>query len=400
MRFDTIDKKPNLFGIIYASIVMLVFLIIFIIGKQEEAICLLIMAYLLVVLYILGISFIRQLQYNPYSYNTIYYAGFFLFIFFILITIIRIFLLLVNNVEGYIFMNVVSCILSSAKNYMLLTFPLILVFSIGLVISNISLIRHEGKSLSNFLAIILAILMIAGEVILYRYDFYASGSQFEVMVHDIFANSFAAIYLYFECMVIGTIIAFVIVSRYEPNYDKEFMIVLGCGLMKDGSLTPLLKGRVDRALQFYNNQKKLTGKELTFIPSGGQGPDEVISESEAMKRYLLSQGIKEELIVKEDKSGTTEENMAFSKKIIEELDPEADVAFSTTNYHVFRAGLFARRVKMRAQGVGAKTKWYFMINATVREFVGLLTRHIGKQSAILIGMIVFYIVLTLIYYHF
>ena len=291
MRFDTIDKKPNLFGIIYASIVMLVFLIIFIIGKQEEAICLLIMAYLLVVLYILGISFIRQLQYNPYSYNTIYYAGFFLFIFFILITIIRIFLLLVNNVEGYIFMNVVSCILSSAKNYMLLTFPLILVFSIGLVISNISLIRHEGKSLSNFLARILAILMIAGEVILYRYDFYASGSQFEVMVHDIFANSFAAIYLYFECMVIGTIIAFVIVSRYEPNYDKEFMIVLGCGLMKDGSLTPLLKGRVDRALQFYNNQKKLTGKELTFIPSGGQGPDEVISESEAMKRYLLSQGI-------------------------------------------------------------------------------------------------------------
>ena len=118
MRFDTLDKKPNLFGIIYASIVMLVFLIIFIIGRQDEAICLLIMTYLLVVLYILGISFIRQLQYNPYSYNTIYYAGFFLFIFFILITIIRIYLLVANKVEGYSYMNVISCILSSAKNYM------------------------------------------------------------------------------------------------------------------------------------------------------------------------------------------------------------------------------------------------------------------------------------------
>ena len=399
IRFDTIDTKPKLYSIINATIVMVAFLIIFIIGKQDIAICLLLMAYMLVVMFLLGRAFIRQLQYNPYSYNTIYYAGFFMFVFFVFLTQLLIFMMISHNIGNYTYLDVINTILNSARNFMLLTFPLIFIFSLGLVISNISLIRHEGFGFSNLLAIILAVMMIGGEVFLYRYDYYVSGSEMEVMIHDLFAHSFAAVYLYFECMVIGTIIANIIVSRYEPDYDKDFMIVLGCGLMKDGSLTPLLRGRADRALSFYRRQKETTGKELIFITSGGQGPDEVISESEAMKRYLLSQGISEDQIIKEDKSANTQQNMAFSKEKIMTVKPEGKVAFSTTNYHVFRSGLFARRIKMRAQGVGAKTKWYFMINAAVREFVGLLTKHIDKQSLIIIGMIVFYIVLTLINYN-
>ena len=53
---------------------------------------------------------------------------------------------------------------------------------------------------------------------------------------------------------------------------------------------------------------------------------------------------------------------------------------------------------MRAQGMGAKTKWYFWPNAAVREFVGLLTAHRLKQAIILGSMIVFYVVLTLVAY--
>ena len=62
------------------------------------------------------------------------------------------------------------------------------------------------------------------------------------------------------------------------------------------------------------------------------------------------------------------------------------------------AGLCARRVKMRAVGMGAKTRWYFWPNAAVREFVGLLTEHKLKQVLIFGGMIVFYVVLTLLAY--
>ena len=113
-----------------------------------------------------------------------------------------------------------------------------------------------------------------------------------------------------------------------------------------------------------------------------------------MKRYLTEHGVPEEQIIEEDRSTDTFENMKFSKEKIWQIDPNGKIAFATTNYHVFRSGLFSRRVKMRAVGMGAKTKWYFWPNAAVREFVGLLTQHRGKQALILAAMIAFYVVMT------
>ena len=90
--------------------------------------------------------------------------------------------------------------------------------------------------------------------------------------------------------------------------------------------------------------------------------------------------------------------MRFSKQIIDGLRNNAKVAFFTTNYHVFRAGLKARRVHMDARGMGAPTRWYFWPNAAVREFVGLLTEHRGKQAAVLITLAAVYSVLTVLVY--
>ncbi|MBR3006534.1 MAG: YdcF family protein, partial [Erysipelotrichaceae bacterium] len=252
--------------------------------------------------------------------------------------------------------------------------------------------------LTNILGTILSLMLIGGFLFLYVFDYYVSGSEREVMIHDIHANLFTAVFLYFECMMIGTIIAGAIVANYVPKFDKDFMIILGCGMNKDGTPTPLLRGRCDAAIDFYQKQLKATGKELTFVPSGGQGSDEIISESECMKRYLLSKGIREEQIIKEDRSTDTFENMMLSKVKIREVSDSEKIAFATSKFHVFRAGLFARRVKMRAVGVGADTKWYFWPNAAVREFVGLLTKHRLKQACILIGMIIVYVGLTLLQY--
>ena len=80
------------------------------------------------------------------------------------------------------------------------------------------------------------------------------------------------------------------------------------------------------------------------------------------------------------------------------MNPEGRIAFSTTNYHVFRSGLKARRVKMRALGMGCRSKWYFWPNAAVREFVGLLTQHRVKQGLILLGLLVSFAVLTVLNY--
>ena len=117
-----------------------------------------------------------------------------------------------------------------------------------------------------------------------------------------------------------------------------------------------------------------------------------------MRNYLLQQGIPEARILLEDRSTDTAENMQFSSQLLGESSKTANIAFFTTNYHVFRAGLKSRQAGMRAVGMGAQTKWYFWPNAAVREFVGLLTEHIGKQALLLSGIAVVYAVLTVLVY--
>ena len=401
IRFDTLNKKPKLWNIAALTGGLALVLAFFLLRGAERfaaAISLSLGLYLLIVLVLLIRAFLGQLRYNPYSYNTIFYMGIALFLLAVLILQIRLTVLLIRQPEVYSALGILHLLLGSAKNYMLLTAPFLLVFSIALCISNISLIRHEGFRTVNVLGILLSFLLVGGEVFLFLFDYAVSGSQREVMIHELIANLFAAVYLYFECMLLGVMIADAIVVRYEPDPDKDFIIILGCGIRKDGTPSPLLRGRVDRALAFAEKQQALTGKAPIFVPSGGQGPDEPISESAAMKRYLLEQGVPEERILEEDRSTDTFENMKFSREKIRAVDPDGKVAFSTTNYHVFRGGLYARRVKMRAVGMGARTKWYFWPNAAVREFVGLLTEHKLKQGLIFGSMTVFYVVLTLLAY--
>ncbi len=400
-RFDTRDKKPRLL-----SLQILTAAAVFIVGvlamtdadRSAAAICVVAAVYALGMALALLWGFREQIGYNPYSYKAIFDFGFALFALAVLATLAILAARILRSPEVYTLDAVLRALLGSAKTYMLLSAPFLLLFSAALCVSNIALIRHEGRRLVNVLGIVLSFLLLAGAAGLFWFDYAASGSQREVMVHDLFANLFAAIYLYFECMLIGTIVADTIAACHEPEMNKDILIVLGCGLKPDGTPTPLLQGRLDRALDFYQRQLSEPGKALTFIPSGGQGSDEAISESAAMKRYLTAHGVPTERIIEEDRSTNTFENMKFSKEKIWEIRPDAKIAFATTNYHVFRSGLFARRVKMRAVGMGAKTKWYFWPNAAVREFVGLLTKHKGKQALILGSMVAIHVALTLLAY--
>ena len=401
MKFDTRQKKPKIWNIALLSAVLAAVLAVFLLLGAERwapVISLVFAVYELLVVILLLSAFYKQLQYNPYSYNTIFYMGFALFLTAVFLLQLRLSFLLLRQPEVYSAEMILHLLLGSAKNYMFLSSPFILVFSIALCVSNVALIRHEGRRLVNVLGIILSFLMLGGLVFLFLFDYSVSGSQREVMIHDLFANLFAAVYLYFECMLLGIMVADAIVVRYEPEPDKDYIIILGCGVRKDGTPSPLLRGRIDRALRFAEKQEALTGKAPIFVTSGGRGPDEPVSESASMKRYLLEQGVPESRILEEDRSASTYENMKFSWEKIRAVDPNGKVAFSTTNYHVFRSGLYARRVKMRAVGMGAKTKWYFWPNAAVREFVGLLTEHKLKQGLIFGGMIVFYVVLTFLAY--
>ena len=341
-------------------------------------------------------AFRRQLGIYPYSYSTIFYAGFSLFILSLALTHGYASWLFFSDPGRYDNRQLLFILLHSAKNYMFLTSPFLVGFSAALFVSNLRLIRREGRRFVNILGILLAMLLVFGEIGIGILDFLASESERLLITPNIVVNLFAAMYLYFECMMIGTMVSNIFALRRRPDHDRDFLIVLGCGIRKDGTPTPLLKGRLDLAKSFYDEQIRETGKIPRFVVSGGQGPDEPRPEADAMADYLLSQGVPEERILREDRSADTAENMSFSAAIIRPLAPEPRAAFFTTNYHVFRSGIKAQQAGLPAQGMGAPTRWYFWPNAAVREFIGLLTEHKGIQLLILAGMIAAYTALTIL----
>lgn len=260
--------------------------------------------------------------------------------------------------------------------------PIMLIISVLLAVSNIWLIRHEGRRLVNTLGIVFAIFWLVGMVLTLG----ANTFTFLWMIpyYDVIWLILEFVIAYFECMFLSTVACTFLAAKYTPAFDRDYIIILGCAIRQDGSLTPLLKGRVDSAVAFEKKQYEQTGKHSIFVPSGGQGSDEVISEGAAMERYLLSIGISAEQILREDKSVNTMQNMKLSREVIErngEMIQDKKVAFATTNYHVFRGYILAKKNGFEAKGISAKTKAYFFPNAFLREFIGLLVdqrwRHIA-----------------------
>ena len=404
LRINTETKQPKLWNAAVLSIaaaVVITILTIIDADANAAAIAVILDIYLLSIIVCLVRAFIKQIKFNLYSYNTIWCIGFAIFLMALFMTYLHLTVRLIGNPDRFMGQNMVQILqtmVDSAQAYILYTSPFILVFSVALCISNISLIRHEGRRFVNLLGIILSVLLLGIAAVYLVLEQHVSGSGLEVKIHELIANIIASMYLYFECMIIGTIIAHMIAIRYQPSFDKDFIIILGCGIMPDGTPTPLLRGRVDRAIAFANKQKKATGRDIIFVPSGGQGPREVTSECAAMKGYLMKQGIPESRIIEEDQSRNTFENMKFSKAKIDAVNPDGKVAFSTTNYHVFRSGLYASRVGLRAVGMGARTKWYFWPNASVREFIGLLRDDMARQGLLLAAIVAYFIIFTLVSY--
>jgi hypothetical protein len=66
------------------------------------------------------------------------------------------------------------------------------------------------------------------------------------------------------------------------------------------------------------------------------------------------------------------------------------VAFSTTNYLVFRGDVCAHRGGMAAEGMGSKTRLYFWPNAFLRETVGVVAARWK-------GILLVYVAISFVY---
>ena len=344
----------------------------------------------------------KQYKIRKYSYGIIMNLGLLIFI---NVNILRQINLLIENWNVLSIVDIYSNTLKSFSYFAMITLPCIIILSIYSIITNLVLIKKEGFNPRRLLGIILGFLAIFGlfgsQTLYYVISKLLIGSekQFIKFSLDICINATLS-YLY--TLIIATLYCNIKAARHIPSYDKDFIIILGSKINSDGSLPPLLKGRVDKAIDFGSKQYENTKKKIVYVPSGGKGKDEVIAEALAIKNYLVEKGIKENQILIEDKSTSTIENMKFSKEKIDETKNDAKISFSTTNYHVFRSGVIASEQGIDCEGMGSKTKWYFYTNALIREFIANLVQERHKHIILIILINISLLVLIAIgrYYNF
>lgn len=148
----------------------------------------------------------------------------------------------------------------------------------------------------------------------------------------------------------------------RPSKPVDYLIVLGAQV-RGTRVSRALAQRLNKAASY------LEENEAAFvIVSGGQGPGEAISEAEAMEAYLLDKGISKERILKEARSVNTEQNIRFSRELIEE---GASVGIVSNDFHVFRAVHIAKAGGLEAQGIPAPSDFGMYPHYMVREAFAL-----------------------------
>lgn len=157
-------------------------------------------------------------------------------------------------------------------------------------------------------------------------------------------------------------------SKGNPEAECQYIIVLGARV-QDTSPSISLTERIHAAYDYLTEHP-----ETIAVLSGGQGEDEGISEAQCMFDQLTSMGIEADRLWLEDKSTSTWENLNFSLALIEEKTgtrPEK-AGILSSEYHLYRAGLFAKDCDLEAVGIPAKTQRFTIrLNYFLREVAGV-----------------------------
>lgn len=207
-----------------------------------------------------------------------------------------------------------------------------------LIFNGIVLLKKEGKSTANFLSLGVGFLILLVFVLPFIRPPFQKNLALDNLIQLILFTSFFSIIL-LGGLFAGFLIYSIHYNLMPKRKDYDFIIIHGAGLLNGRTVTPLLKKRIDKAVEAYH----LASKDSVYlIPSGGQRADEQVSEAHAIASYLENIGFPRELVLLEEQSRTTYENLLFSKAIGQALIDKPRFLFVTNDYHVLRTSLYAR----------------------------------------------------------
>ncbi len=178
------------------------------------------------------------------------------------------------------------------------------------------------------------------------------------------------IIVFIAMLALGATVCMCRAAYKSPGSDAT-VVVLGCRVYGERP-SLMLQERLDAAYQWL-----MLNPDATCIVSGGQGPGEDISEAECMYRYLVEKGISPKRLLKEEKSTSTRENLAFSKEILERQGEKQQVqnnsiVIVTNEFHQYRAGKIAESLGLEYGAVNGKTALWLLPTYYVRELYGIV----------------------------
>ena len=259
-----------------------------------------------------------------------------------------------------------------------------------LAISNLVLFAVTGLRPVNLLGLLFAVLSLLIHFLLIQgsiLDRWAFSKY--LFLHFGTGTSFCISYL--ELYFLSCLLCDLLLLSQRPSPPVNYIIIPGCRVWPDGTMSLSLRRRIERAFLYEEEQFRLTGQHAVFLPSGGTGSDAPFSEAEAMKKYLLSQGVSEDYILPEDQSTTTYENLLFSRTLLADhqalsTDPDGKpqtsdhgsrmprIIICSADYHLLRCLIIARELNLPAEGIFSRSRWYIYANAGLREYLALLYR--------------------------
>ena len=169
---------------------------------------------------------------------------------------------------------------------------------------------------------------------------------------------------------VAAIITGVVIVRtwMMPPVKCDYVVVLGAGV--NGTRPSLsLKDRINAAYDYLVDYP-----DALCVVSGGQGNGEDITEAQCMFNELTALGIDADRIWMEQRATNTSENIRYSLDIIEEKTGSRPdrIGLVSSEYHLCRAGLYARSENVTANGIPAKTSWITLRNNYfLREIVAV-----------------------------
>lgn len=157
-------------------------------------------------------------------------------------------------------------------------------------------------------------------------------------------------------------------ARGDADTECGYIIVLGAKV-NGTSPSRTLRERIDAAYAYLTAHP-----QAIAVVSGGKGADEGISEAQCMFNELTARGIDPQRVWMEEQSTSTWDNLNLSLDLIEEKTGvrPAKIGLVSSEFHLYRATLFAGECGVEAVGIPGKTgNFIHFLNYFLREIAGV-----------------------------